>query len=332
MTNVLSCFFPTTVVLVDDDLMFLDSLLESMKMDNVVFRKFSNPYDALEFINGTCSVNRLDCTDLIRSGEEESTSSWKSTLLNINWLHQKIYSTERFRCISTIIADYSMSDMNGVELCAAVEDKNIQKNLLTGVADEKNAIDAFNVGHIDRFIKKGIEDLGKQVIDGIKKSMYQYFSIFTECLSHHIAANDRTRFKDPVFASFFSNICMSKNYVEYYMLDSFGSYLFMNAKGQTSLLSVLTESEIERIIDIGIESGEIAADVLELLRTREYMLVYHSRDGSLPPIAEWSMYVRPARKLEGYQTYYFSLTDSKPLDIDFNRIKGFEAFQNGEEL
>jgi hypothetical protein len=62
------------------------------------------------------------------------------------------------------------------------------------------------------------------------------------------------------------------------------------------------------------------------------MLVYHSRTGSLPPIAEWDKHIRVARKLSGYQTYYFSLTDSKPLDVDFEKVKSFEFFKKNENL
>jgi hypothetical protein len=84
---------------------------------------------------------------------------------------------------------------------------------------------------------------------------------------------------------------------------------------------------MEKIVSVGFESGEIAPDVGEILRSREYMLVSHRRTGELPPVSEWAKYVQPARKLEGYRTYYFSLTDSQYLDLDFKDVKSFELFQ-----
>ncbi|MDR0678398.1 MAG: hypothetical protein LBF44_02575 [Holosporaceae bacterium] len=326
MNNVLSCFFPTTVVLVDDSASFLDSLMEVISIPNVTFKKFNKPSEALKYINDVSGVNRLDCSDLAIGGEE-GTSDWKSILLNINCLHREIYSFDRFSRISTIVVDYSMPEMNGIELCSGINDKSIQKVLLTGVADEKIAIEAFNGGHINRFVKKGVDSFETETVENINKSIYQYFKTHTDDISRHLSVYDKTHLKDPIFANFFFNTCLSRTYVEYYMLDTLGGYLFLNSKGQPSLLSVLTEYEISRIVDIGIESGEASCDVLDGLKSREYMLVSHNRAGQLPPMTEWGNYLRPARRLDGYQTYYFSFAGAESLDLDFNNIKSFDQFQ-----
>lgn len=329
MSNVLSCFFPTTVVLIDDSKSFLDTLVETFCFNNTIFKKFSNPIDAIEFINSTANTNKLDVSDIISIGEE-STSDWQSLMVSVNRLHREIYNPERFSRISTVIADYAMPAMNGVDLCSHIKDKSIQKILLTGVADERIAINAFNEGCINQFIKKGANNFEDDVQACINRCVCQYFNLYTEDLSKHLSANDRAHLKDPIFANFFFNTCLNKTFVEYYMLDNFGSYMFLNQKGQASLLSVLTEYEIQRIIDVGVESGEISQDVEEGLKSREYMLVYHNRAGILPPINKWGNYLKPARRLEGYQTYYFAFADSSVLDIDIDKIYSFERFQSRE--
>ncbi|MDR1561258.1 MAG: hypothetical protein LBS23_02790 [Holosporaceae bacterium] len=327
MVDVLSCFFPTTVVFIDDNVSFLESIPKVLNIDRIIAVLFTNPLEALDYINKTNCVNKLDCADLIRNYEEESSSDWKSVMFNINRLHQKIYSSDRFANISTVVSDCAMSELDGIELCAKIENKNIQKILLTGETEETKAIGAFNNGYINRFLKKEVVDFEKSVTDAINKSIHQYFSIYTSDISKHLALLSQTHLNDPVFAHFFSNVCLGKSYVEYYMIDNFGSYLFLTAKGQTGMLSVLTEKEMERIIKIGIESGEIASNVLEALQSREYMLVSHNRTGLLPPISEWDRYIQPARRLDGYHRYYFSLADSKRLDIDFENIKAFADSQ-----
>jgi CheY-like chemotaxis protein len=304
----------------------LDSLEEIIAVPNVAIKKFTDSFKALEYINRVCSVNRLDCCDLTKSGEEE-TSDWKSILVNISCLHREIYSPDRFSRISVVVSDYSMPGMmDGVSFCSSIKDKNIQKILLTGAADERIAIDAFNNGYINRFLRKGVYSRENDIADNIDKSIYRYFKAHTDDISKHLMICDKTHLKDPVFANFFFNICLSKTYVEYYMLDTFGSYLFLNARGQPSLLSVLTECEMERIVDIGIESGEVSSDIIEGLKSREYMLVSHSRSGQLPPINEWECYLKPARRLDGYQTYYFSFAGSEALDLEFNEIETFDRF------
>ncbi|MDR0753227.1 MAG: hypothetical protein LBE95_00975 [Holosporaceae bacterium] len=325
MSSVLSCFFPTTVVLVDDNISFLNSLSEIITMPNVILKKFTSSARALDFINEIANANRLDYADLIKEGEE-NTSDWKSVLLNINCLHREIYSYGRFSRISTVVADHSIPEMTGVEMCSNIDDPNVQKILLTGMPDEKIAIDAFNRGYINKYVKKesGLETM---VVDSINKSIHQYFRTHTDDVFRYLSIYDRTHLKDPVYANFFAGICAKKNYVEYYMLDVFGGYLFLTASGDPSLLSVLTEHEMERLIEIGIESGEISTKVLKGLESREYMLVSHNCTGQLPPISEWERYIRPASRLEGYQTYYFSFAGPEALDLDFCKIKSFEQFK-----
>ena len=325
MTNVLSCFFPTTVVLVDDSASFLETLTETIDSNNITLRRFTKPSEAIDFVNEVSAANHLDFSDITAFGEE-NTSDWQSIMVSVNRLHREIYNPERFSRISTIIVDYAMPGMSGVELCSHIKDKSIQKILLTGVADEQIAINAFNNGYINRFIKKGYHNFEESLQEGITKSVHQYFNVYTEDLSKHLSPNDKTHLKDPIFANFFYNTCLNKTFVEYYMLDNFGSYLFMNAQGQPSMLSVLTEYEMERIVTIGKESGEMTPDVEEGLKSREYMLVCHNRNGTLPPIADWGNYLKPARRLEGYQTYYFAFTDCQSLDIDMDKIFSFERF------
>lgn len=326
MNNILSCFFPSTVIAIDDNYAFLNSLEEIISSRNLSFKGFDNPIEALRFINENSKINSLTLSDLIIAGEE-SAPDWKSVLLNINKLYDEIYNIDRFSKISTVLADYSMPGLNGIELCSKIKNPSIQKILLTGVADERIAIEAFNNGYINRFIKKGSSDLIDNIVENVNKSVYQYFSTYTSDLIKYLPGKEKNYLKDPIFANFFINTCLSKSYVEYYMLDTFGSYLFLTQDGQVSFLSVMPETEMDRVVEIGIDSKEISEESLLGLQSREYMLVSHNRSGLLPPISSWGQYLRPARKLEGYQTYYFSFADGNILDLDFDKIKSFNRFK-----
>ncbi|MDR3180128.1 MAG: response regulator [Holosporaceae bacterium] len=326
MMNVFSCFFPTTIVLVDDSSVFLESLKDCLDVKYVTFKSFSNPVEAVDYVNEVTSTNRLDYTDLVRDGED-SLSDWKSILLNINYLHREIYNPYRFSRISTIIVDYLMPGMDGIDLCSRIDDKSIQRILLTGVADEKIAIDAFNEGKINRFVKKGTFSFENEVTDSIYKSVNQYFRIHTEDISKHLSVLDRGHLSDPIFADFFFSKCFCGDMIEYYMLDTFGSYLIMNEVGKMSMLSILTEHELCRLIEIGIESEEISGEVLNKLQSRKYILVSHERTGLLPPVLQWSKYLREAHRLDGYQTYYFAISNEQSLDVDFNDVQTFYNFK-----
>lgn len=323
MGSILSCFFPTTVVLVDDDPGFLSFLKMSLADTPFVYRSFLDVSEALKFINDSSRENRLDYSSLVRSGEE-GTSEWKSVLLNLNGLHTEIYSSSRFCKISTVISDYQMPNMNGVKFCSKILDKGIQRILLTGLAEDRIGIDAFNAGYISRFSRK---NLSFDIVDFVNRSAHRYFDIYTDYILQHASFGELSHLKDPVFSEFFSKIYKQGDFIEYYMLDSFGSYLMMKANGQRQMLSVLTEIEVTRLLDVAIESGEIDSDTLNKLQSRKYMLVYHNRNGSLPPVAEWGKFLRPARVVEGYQTYYYSMSDNDKADLDEDEIISFDSFR-----
>ena len=326
MNSILSCYFPTTVVAIDDNVNFLESLSDILSSRNVTVKNFSDPIEGLEFINENAANNPLAFSDLTISGDE-TTSDWQSILLNVNKVHEQIYDENRFSKISAVIVDYSMPGIDGIELCSRILDPNIQKVLLTGVADEKVAINAFNDGYINRYVRKSSMSIATDVIQSINRSVHQYFSVYTSDLMKHLPAKDMNNLRDPIFANFFYGTCLNRDYIEYYMLDTFGSYLFLKENGQASLLSMMPESEIDRIIEIGVDSEEISDEVLVGLRSHEYMLVLHNRAGILPPISEWDKYMRPARRLEGYQTYCFSFAESDMLDLDFDKIKSFSDYK-----
>jgi 1,4-dihydroxy-2-naphthoyl-CoA synthase len=60
--------------------------------------------------------------------------------------------------------------MDGFRFCFARKDKNIQKILLTGAADEEIAIDAFNTGCINRFLRKRSCYMEDDTSDNISRS------------------------------------------------------------------------------------------------------------------------------------------------------------------
>lgn len=323
MTSLLGCYFPTTVVIVDDDEQFVDVVKSLISDETIQVKAFTNPVKALEYINDESSTNYLDFAKFIREGEDD-TADWHTIMLNVNRLHNEIYSFDRFRKISTVIADYNMPELNGIKLCSKIIDPNIQKIVLTGIGDGKIAIDAFNNGYINQFVRKDYTDFVDEIKECLKKSLYRYFKKYTDYILHYLTIHGNNFLNDPAFISFFRSRCLSPKCVEYYMLDCFGSYLLLEENGNTIFLSMLTEDEMQKIVEIGIDSGEIEPAVLEDLQSREYMLVHYNESGLLPPVKEWGRYLSPARKLTGYQTYYFSVSDSWPGDL--SKIKTYADF------
>lgn len=322
--KLLGCFFPTTVVLVDDDPAFLKFLRLSLAECSFICRCFSDPFKALDFVNGASQENnKLGYLNLIKDSEKTG-SKWDSISLGANQLCSEIYSPARFSRISVVVSDYKMPNMNGVEFCSKIADKNIQKVLLTGLVEDKIAIDAFNAGHISQFVRK---NLSMDIVEAVNSSAHKYFETYTEYIQKQFFINELEHLRDPVFAEFFSKIYTQGKFVEYYMLDSSGSYLLMKSDGSKRMLSVLTETEFARLVDIAIASGEADPKVIEQMQSRERMPVYRNRVGSLPPVSDWAEFLEQPTIVEGHRTYYCVLSTGDRANLDEDRIVPFDSFK-----
>src|SRR5690606_26705254 len=145
-------YFPTQAVLVDDDPDFLDGI--SLMLDkSLSYRLFQSASAALKYVNEAHKhVQFLQrCYTSYKTGPLESDSL---SHIDIGKLHHEVLNGFRFQTCSTVIVDYSMPEMNGLEFLMSLKNPFIRKVLLTGQADMELAIKAFNQQLIDQFIDK----------------------------------------------------------------------------------------------------------------------------------------------------------------------------------
>ena len=137
---------------------------------------FLDPEEALAAINQPDSLAPLvdRCFTMDASNPNDPVIH-----LNLTALEQEITLVERFRRVSVLMVDYAMPTMDGLEFCKRVKSNDIKKALLTGVADEKTAVAAFNDGIIDRYIPKGSLASMKSVIPHIRAMQNDFFSQYS---------------------------------------------------------------------------------------------------------------------------------------------------------
>ena len=145
-------YFPTQVILLDDDPDFLEGV--SIMLNKCLsFKIFQSAHQALEYVNNAHKNVHIQerCYSNYKTGPLESDSL---THIDIDKLHLEILNGSRFQTASTVIVDYSMPEMNGLEFLLQLKNPFIKKVLLTGQADMELAIKAFNKQLIDQFIYK----------------------------------------------------------------------------------------------------------------------------------------------------------------------------------
>jgi len=216
-------YTPTTLVLVDDHKNFLETTrLELSEIAPCSI--FDKPTKALSFLK-----NRSEKNNLSKRLQQFS------NIKNINTLHEEIYNPKRFNVISLVIADHAMPGMTGLELFLQLKNNPVRKLLLTGAVSYAQAIKARQDGIIDSFIMKDDIKLVHKLKLAIQALTSQYFSKKTEALLLQDKNNDVTKkliklLADKKFVDQFHQIIDEHQIVEYYLLDEYGSFLFLDKK------------------------------------------------------------------------------------------------------
>lgn len=308
------CFtFPTTVVLVDDDEKFLRWLSPSLDDNLSRFQTFSNPQKAIEFLNDNHSkpsfkntaMTHVDSIDLENRGIS----------VNVSKINEETKNDEKLDQVSIVIADYSMPRMNGLEFLQKITNPFIKKILLTATADEIKAVEAFNNGIIDFYTKKSGNDMVEALNNTIKDFQKKYFFDVTSILSSSILENKEqfTALRDPNFIKFFDDLVADMGIIEYYLTETIGSFLLVDAQGKKYQLFIRNEDNMEAIADIAEQTPNLPETVVSSLKDRNKMLCFEPKEGeTFDDLEDWEPYLADAKPVPGTELKYAIRSVSEP--------------------
>jgi CheY-like chemotaxis protein len=309
-------YFPTQVILLDDDPDFLEGV--SLMLNKCLsFKIFQSAHQALEYVNNAHKNVHIQerCYSNYKTGPLESDSL---THIDIDKLHLEILNGSRFQTASTVIVDYSMPEMNGLEFLLQLKNPFIKKVLLTGQADMELAIKAFNKQLIDQFIDKHDPKLRLKLNSVIETFQDQYFKSSFKLICDPIIANNRDGFLvDKSFQDFFQNFRSKFNYVEYYMIDTPSpGFLVIDDKGNKGNLLIYTEQTISSHIEALKELK--APDILiKKVSTKELLPGFSFEDEGNKQrhekLYDWEANYYPVINT-GSSKYYSTLVPANQLD------------------
>jgi len=243
MRSVLPYFHPTTLVMIDDQQTVLKNLIRQLNIQKSPHKTFSLPHQGLEFINNdTYRKNLANRLTVIDEGRVFPDSVSFDPLIFLKESQQP----ERYSQISVLIIDYEMPGMNGLELCRQIDNPHIKKILLTGVADEALAIEAFNTGLIHQYIRKHDPEFVQKLIQTVHDAQQEYFHDLLKVLLEILHKRDiSTALTDPAYAQEFERILDHYNIVEYYTLNDIGSAIMVDKESELYSFVVMNESSVE---------------------------------------------------------------------------------------
>ncbi len=321
-----SCFFPSTVVFVDDSREFLVNFTLQMD-DRMAYRIFDSPYDALDLINA--AQREVDNLNQRCVSEYVESNAWPMTNQTINIdlaaIHWEVYNPRRFAEVSVVIVDYAMPGMNGLEFCSRMGNSPVKKILLTGQADERTAIEAFNDGIIDRFVQKNDPNVTQLIQKNIEKLQWEYFRDMSDMVANMLAVNSPSCLQDPKFADFFMNICEENNIIEFYLTENSGSFLLLDEQANPSCLIMKTSQDLKHHYDLALDN-QAPQEVLDKLKTGEEIPYFWQADSYQQEWNDWASCLFPAKRVECKENYYYVLIkDPRSFDIRRDKILSYHT-------
>lgn len=298
MNIIPTCFFPTTIQFIDDDSYFLDVLKDSIPTEGFKSKFSTKPKEVLRNLNATFNPDPFEIS-------WEAKSPLEDRILDISGLYREIYNASRHNQISTIIVDYAMPGMNGIEFCRQLKSPFTQKILLTNVADENMAVDAFNKKIIHHYIRKSDADLSFRVAKVIRESQFNYFCALARATPQFLEKNNPHT--DPAFISYFEKLVKRENIVEYFTASALGNFIMLNKNGD--LKNLITKKEGDFKADLASAESEYlehsSPQLFEELERREKMLFFHNLDGiKIPDGSKWAQHIRPAHRIDGREKHF----------------------------
>ena len=310
--SILPYFHPTTVVVVDDNKLFLHTLDLRMPAE-MAYELFDDPRAALSRVN-----QRLDLRTIPERCVQRDKAQHPGVVeIDLSLIEEEIKHTDRFRRTSVVIVDYAMPQMDGLEFCASIADPTVKKVMLTGVADEKSAVKAFNDGLIDRFISKNDSTTLDLVVAFAQDLQRAYFVDQQRILQTSLNLEPPSFLLDAAVHEYFEAIRRRMNCVEHYLVAEPPGFVMVAPDGDLTLLVILSDEDVAAGIAFSRQFGA-PSNVIRELSERRKVGYFYERPGFGTEEYRWSDYLYDAIHIHGATSWLAALVRRPPTDIDFD--------------
>jgi CheY-like chemotaxis protein len=315
-------YFPSTTLFLDDNHDFLLNFVLQLD-EGVAYRIFDVPQKALDYIHQkSCNAELLGQRSW---GDFQSSFLSESFVLDqLSSIQSLVYNPHRFSEVSVVVVDYAMPGMDGLEFCRRIENPYIKKILLTGQADEKLAIKAFNEGLIHRYVKKSDIHAAQLITKNIHELQFDYFQSLSDSIAREKRILEPACFQDKAFEELFHDICHENKIIEYYLVDSSGSFLMLDDDANISMLIVKQKEDIDVHVEWAKERGE-QKTLIDSLILGEIIPLWGNdshRQQAKEPVS-WM----PTQKIMAQRPYYCTyMKGSQLLSKQYRKILSYHRY------
>jgi CheY-like chemotaxis protein len=230
--------FPLNVIIVDDDIDFLNLLQQQFK-DKTVLTVYNSPVDVINNIDPINISTKYFLEEKFIGIQDLNYSNIEAFVKNCKNYH------------GVLVADYNMPTINGIELLTKYSNSNLIKILLTNIYTANDAINALNKKLINHYLPK---EKASIIVEVIREQQKILFSDISKNITNCLESNDLNFLYDKVYINIFNNICKQYKIKKYYIINNYGNY-YMENDTQKFIFSIYNRIDL---IDI---SKEVPQDI-----------------------------------------------------------------------
>lgn len=278
----------------------------------------SSPAEALARITGERKFSNKQA-----SGNSSWSGGEQTQSIDAESFTELLLDKNRFAELSVVVCDYAMPGINGIEVLEKVDDPSVAKILLTGVADEQVALDAFNSGVIDRFVMKN-DPRAWELVTEYAEELELGRQSQLQATNIEVLRTDHPQvFANPAFSRFFIELREKMDCVEYYFsFDPCGFYC-VNRRGMPFLLVTIERDGFESKLD-ELQAIDSPPEIIRDLANRERIHCLFER----PEIGEvdfdWELNSVDVFPVPGCEGLFCGVHETPPMMIDFDQsYRGF---------
>jgi CheY-like chemotaxis protein len=175
----------------------------------------------------------------------------------------------RYALTHACVADYSMPDVDGLQVLAALGDWPGLRMLLTGQADEQIAVEAFNRALIDQFLPKQAPDVSDRLNDVLRGMPSNANTRCSQIWRSTLTPVQNAQLRVPQVEQALRQLVARQGFVEYVVLgDPFG-LLGRTADGAVSWLQLEPADGLEELESLAESVGADEATLAEIRYGRQ---------------------------------------------------------------
>jgi len=316
---------PTTIIVVDDNDLFLQSLDLRMPAD-MAYLSFHNPRHAFERIHEQVELQPIPdrCfTQPVRS------LHWRDSIIQLDLalIEQEINNLQRFRRTSVVVADYAMPAVDGLSFLIGIKKPWVKTVLMSGASDQLVALKAFNDGTIDRYVTKGRSTTLDLVVQYSTELQREYFLDQQRAIQESLSLNPPKLLEDPDVARHFNALKRQHGFVEHYLVGDPPGFICVTTRGDLHRLILLSDAEVSEQVEYA-ANHDAPNEVVRALATRSRIGFFCERADSYGDEPyPWEDFLFAPTRLDGTDVWWSVLIPNPPTDVDFRSVdSSFEAY------